>query len=130
MNKNIVQALIIVLILLVPVVFLVIKGTEINSMQLIPLSAIIVIGIIYLFLGMKKKQNIKDGIANDDEMSKMVHLKSSTLTFQLSFIVWFFIIVFFFKGNSALYRPIFIGMAIILLMYYIIKTHYSHKGIK
>ncbi|HNW57615.1 MAG TPA: hypothetical protein PLP69_00825 [Bacteroidales bacterium] len=96
---------------------------------LVPGGALIVIGY-GLYLGVLKIKSLKRKEPLDDEFSKKVMIKSSSLSFYISLYMWLFIMYLSDKTNkeaSDLIGSGIIGMAIIFMLSWVGTKFYGMK---
>lgn len=114
--KKVIIGMAITLIIIIGVLVLLTSGT-INNNDLLQSSfvLIIVVGIGILVL-VKRFKSIRKGEPTDDELSKLILQKSSSLSFYISLYLWLIISYFSSKINIEVEELIgygIIGMAII-----------------
>lgn len=113
-----------VLVSIVGTIFYFKTSPSINSLEVVILALIIIIGAIYTFRAFRKEKEQKEGFPADDEMSRRVKHKSGYYAYLGSMYMWFFIFIFkdkFPDTETMLGGGILLSALMIFVIEYFVK---------
>jgi peptidoglycan/LPS O-acetylase OafA/YrhL len=115
MKKSVIVFILAALVLISTAIWIFSGSGKINAMELVSLGVIVLVVLFALFVGFKGISSIKKGEPAEDEMSKRVMLKTSSLSYYISLYIWLAIMYFSDKFSYETHTVIgagILGMAV------------------
>ena len=93
-------------------------------------AALVLIAVVFsMIIGMKRLKQQKQGLAVEDELSKLIKLKAAASAFMWSFYSWIMIILFFPITDHGLELPIGLGIVSMGILFLGFWAYYSKSGV-
>lgn len=130
MKKSVI-VLIIAALVLITSFFWIFSGPDpVELMELVNIAVIVIVVLFALFFGYKRISSSRKGEPPEDELSKRVMQKASSLSYYISLYLWLAIMYFSEKLNYEIHSIIgagILGMAIILAGCWL---YFNFRGIR
>jgi peptidoglycan/LPS O-acetylase OafA/YrhL len=105
-------------------------SSEINPTELVSLGVIVLVVVFALFVGYKRLTSVKKGEPAEDEMSKKVMQKTSSLSYYISLYLWLAIMYFSDKLNYEIHTIIGAGILGMAVIFAVCWLFFNFRGVR
>jgi len=130
MKKAIFSLIIAALVIITSVFWIISSKTEFNLMEILPLGIIIIVVGFAAFIGYKRLTGARRGEPAEDELSKKILRKTSSLSYYISLYLWLVIMYFSDKTSMETHTLIAAGILGMALTFALCWLFIYFKGIK
>jgi peptidoglycan/LPS O-acetylase OafA/YrhL len=130
MKKVVVALIVAVLVLIATGLRFFLSTEELKPFELVNFGVIILVVAFAAFIGYKRLSSVKRGEPPEDELSKKVMQKTSSLSYYISLYLWLAIMYFSEKFNYETHTIIgggIMGMAVVFAVCWLV---FNFRGIK
>ena len=130
MKKSVIVLIIAALVLITTFVWIFSGSGPVKPMELVNLGVIVIVVLFALFFGYKRISSSRKGEPPEDELSKRVMQKASSLSYYISIYLWLAVMYFSEKLNYETHTLIgagILGMAIVLAVCWLV---FNFRGIR
>jgi len=130
MKKTVVLFIIGALVLITTGFWIFSGSSQVETAELVSLVVIVLVVAFALFVGYKRLTSVKKGEPAEDEMSKKIMQKTSSLSYYISLYLWLAIMYFSDKSNFETHTIIgagILGMAVIFAVCWLV---YNFRGVR
>jgi peptidoglycan/LPS O-acetylase OafA/YrhL len=130
MKKAVIVFIVAALVIITTLVWIFSGSGKINPVELVSLGVIILVVAFAIFIGYKRFTSVKRGEPAEDEMSKKVMQRTSSLAYYISLYMWLAIMYFSDKFKYETHTVIgggILGMAVIFGICWLV---FNFKGVR
>jgi peptidoglycan/LPS O-acetylase OafA/YrhL len=130
MKKSVITFIIAALVIITTLLWIFSGSGKINPVELVSLGVIILVVVFAIFVGFKRISSVKKGEPAEDEMSKKVMQKTSSLSYYISLYLWLAIMYFSDKFKYEIHTVIgagILGMAVIFGICWLV---FNFRGVR
>ena len=130
MKKSVIIFIIAALVLIPAFIWIFSGSGPVKPMELVNLGVIVIVVLFALFVGYKRLSSARKGEPPEDELSKKVMQKASSLSYYISLYLWLALMYFSEKLNYETHTIIgagILGMAIVLAVCWLVL---NFRGIR
>lgn len=130
MKKSVIVFIIAALVLIPTLIWIFSGSGPVKPMELVNLGVIVIIVLFALFFGYKRLNSARKGEPPEDELSKKVMQKTSSLSYYISLYLWLALMYFSEKLNYEAHTIIgagILGMAIVFAVCWLV---FNFRGIR
>jgi len=130
MKKSVIVFIIAALVLITTFIWIFSGSGPVKPMELVNLGVIVIVVLFALFFGYKRISSSRKGEPPEDELSKRVMQKASSLSYYISLYLWLALMYFSEKLNYETHTIIgagILGMAIVLAVCWLV---FNFRGIR
>ena len=130
MKKSVIVFIIAALVLITALIWIFSGSGSVKPMELVNLGVIVIVVLFALFFGYKRLSSARKGEPIEDELSKKVMQKTSSLSYYISLYLWLALMYFSEKLNYEAHTIIgagILGMAIVFAVCWIV---FNFRGIR
>jgi peptidoglycan/LPS O-acetylase OafA/YrhL len=130
MKKTVILFIVSALVLITTGLWIFSGSSEINLAELVSLGVIVLVVGFALFVGYKRLTSVKKGEPAEDEMSKKVMQKTSSLSYYISLYLWLAIMYFSDKLNYEIHTIIGAGILGMAVTFAVCWLFFNFRGVR
>jgi len=130
MKKSVIVFIIAALVLITTLTWIFSGSGTVKPMELVNLGVIVIVVLFALFFGYKRLSSARKGEPTEDELSKKVMQRTSSLSYYISLYLWLALMYFSEKLNYEAHTIIgagILGMAIVFAVCWLV---FNFRGIR
>jgi len=130
MKKSVIVFIVAALVLITTLLWIFSGSGTIKPMEYVSLGVIVLVVVFALFIGYKRLSSAKKGEPPEDEMSKKVMQKTSSLSYYISLYLWLVIMYFSDKLNYETHTIIGAGILGMAVTFAICWLVFNFRGVR
>lgn len=130
MKKSVIVIIISAFVLITTFFWIFSGSGPVKPMELVNIAVIVIVVLFALFFGYKRISSSRKGEPTEDELSKRVMQKASSLSYYISLYLWLAIMYFSEKLNYETHTIIGAGILGMALVFAICWLVFNFRGIK
>jgi len=130
MKKSVIVIIIAAMVFITTFIWIFSGSGPVKPMELVNLGVIVIVVLFALFFGYKRLSSARKGEPTEDELSKKVMQKTSSLSYYISIYLWLALMYFSEKLNYEAHTIIgagILGMAIVFAVCWLV---FNFRGIR